>query len=50
MGTTTIAAPSILYLGLDVHKETVVSAVLVDDEATPRQIDTVPHDLGRMKR
>ncbi|MDF2772900.1 MAG: transposase family protein, partial [Geminicoccaceae bacterium] len=44
------AAPPILFLGLDVHKETVVSAVLPEDAPTPRQIDTVPHDLGRLKR
>ena len=53
MGTTAIAAiaaPRILRLGLDVHKETVVSAVLADEAPTPRQIDTVPHDLGRLKR
>jgi transposase len=53
MGTTAItaiAAPRILHLGLDVHKETVVSAVLPDDAPTPRQIDTVPHDLARLKR
>jgi transposase len=50
MGTTTTAAPSILYLGLDVHKETVVSAVLPHAAASARQVDTVPHDLGRLKR
>ena len=52
MGTTAIAspAPRILHLGLDVHKETIVSAVLPDDAPAPRQIDTVPHELGRLKR
>ena len=50
METTTLATRSILRLGLDVHKETVVSAVLPDDAPTPRQIDTVPHDLARLKR
>ena len=50
MGTTATAAPSILYLGLDVHKETVVSAVLPHDAPSARQVDTVPHDLGRLKR
>lgn len=41
---------SILHLGLDVHKESVVSAVLAADAPAPQQIDTVPHDLGRLKR
>ena len=50
MEPTTLATRSILRLGLDVHKETVVSAVLPDDAPTPRQIDTVPHDLARLKR
>src|SRR5688572_1147127 len=50
MGTTALAARSILFLGLDVHKETVVSAVQPHDAPTTRQIDTLPHDLGRPKR
>src|SRR5688572_6043857 len=50
MGTTALAARSILFLGLDVHKETVVSAVQPHDAPTTRQIDTLPHDLGRLKR
>ena len=50
MGTTAIAARPILFLGLDVHKETVVSAVQPHDAATTRQVDTVPHDLARLKR
>jgi transposase len=40
----------ILHLGLDVHKESVISAVLADTAPTPQQIDTLPHDLGRLKR
>src|SRR5687767_3670046 len=47
MSTTSAA---ILYLGLDVHKESVVSAVQPDDAAPPRQVDTLPYDLGRLKR
>ena len=41
---------SILHLGLDVHKESVVSAVHADDAPQPRQVDTLPYDLGRLKR
>jgi transposase len=40
----------ILHLGLDVHKESVVSAVLTDSAPMPQQVDTLPHDLGRLKR
>src|SRR5687768_16808480 len=47
MSTTSAA---ILYLGLDVHKESVVSAVQPDDAVPPRQVDTLPYDLGRLKR
>lgn len=45
-----MTSPAILYLGLDVHKESVVSAVQPDDAAPPRQVDTLPYDLGRLKR
>jgi len=41
---------SILHLGLDVHKESVVSAVHAGDAPQPRQVDTLPYDLGRLKR
>jgi transposase len=47
MSTT---ATSILHLGLDVHKESIVSAVQADDAPQPRQVDTLPYDLGRLKR
>lgn len=40
----------ILYLGLDVHKDSIVSAVQEEDGPTPRQVDTLPYDLGRVKR
>ena len=47
--STVSRSPSIFHLGLDVHKETIVSAVLADAEETPR-VETLPHDLGRLKR
>lgn len=50
MSTKSTATRSILHLGLDVHKESIVSAVLPNDAVAPRQIDTVPHELGRLKR
>jgi transposase len=48
MSTTT--SPSILHLGLDVHKEFITSAVFDGAAPTPRQVDTVPYDLARVKR
>ncbi len=41
---------SILYLGLDVHKDSIVIAVLPAEGPAPQQIDTVPHELTRLKR
>lgn len=41
---------SILHLGLDVHKDSIVSAVQDETAPTPRQVDTLPYDLGRVKR
>lgn len=45
-----MTSASILHLGLDVHKESIVSAVYAGDAAHPRQLDTLPYDLGRLKR
>jgi transposase len=41
---------SILYLGLDVHKDSVTIAVLPAAAATPTQSLKVPHDLRKLKR
>ena len=46
---STTSAP-ILHLGLDVHKESIVSAVQDESAPTARQVDTLPYDLGRLKR
>jgi len=45
-----MTSASILYLGLDVHKDSVVCAVQDEVGPAPRQVDTVPYDLGRVKR
>ncbi len=39
------SSPSILYLGLDVHKESVTIAVLPADAPAPTQLERVPYDL-----
>jgi len=44
------AAPSIIYLGLDVHKESITIAVLPADAKGPTSVDRLPNDLPRLKR
>src|SRR6266545_1759721 len=44
------AARSIIYLGMDVHKESITIAVLPADAKTPTRVDRLPNDLGKLKR
>ena len=44
------AAASILYLGLDVHKDSVTIAVLPADAKTPTRIDQYPNDVATLRR
>ena len=39
-----------IWLGLDVHKESVTIAVLRGDAATPDRVDRLPNDLPKLKR
>lgn len=41
---------SIIYLGLDVHKESITIAVLPADAAAPDRVDRLPNDLGKLRR
>lgn len=41
---------SIIYLGLDVHKDSITIAVLPGDAATPERVERLPNDLARMRR
>lgn len=41
---------SILYLGLDVHKESVMIAVLPGDAPTPTRLERLPYDLKKLHR
>jgi transposase len=41
---------SIIYLGLDVHKESITIAVLPADAAAPERLDRLPNDLGKLRR
>ncbi len=43
-------SPTILYLGMDVHKESVTIAVLPADASAPSRVERLPNDLGKLKR
>jgi len=43
-------APSIIYLGLDVHKDSVTVAVLPEGAAAPTRIDKYPNDFAKLRR
>src|SRR5205085_914234 len=44
------AASSIIYLGMDVHKESITIAVLPATAKTPTRIDRLPNDATKLKR
>ena len=41
---------SIIYLGLDVHKESVTIAVLPIEAPAPTRVDRLPNDLSKLRR
>ena len=43
-------APSTIFLGLDVHKESVTIAVLPSDAAAPTHVDKLDDDLTKLRR
>lgn len=43
-------APSAIFLGLDVHKESATIAVLPSDAAAPTHMDTLSYDLTNLRR
>lgn len=40
---------SIIYVGMDVHKDTITLAVLSAEAKTPR-VERIPHELGKLRR
>lgn len=48
-GTATRSS-SIIYLGMDVHKDTLMIAVLPQAAATPTRVERLPNDLGKLRR
>ena len=45
-----VAARSIIYLGMDVHKDSLTVAVLPVGAKAPRRVDRLPNDLPTLKR
>src|SRR5207247_5551756 len=43
-------ARTIIYLGMDVHKESITIALLPSDAKTPTRVDRLPNDLVKVKR
>ena len=48
--SSSTAAPSIIYLGLDVHKDSVTIAVLPGAATAPTRIDKFPNDFAKLRR
>jgi transposase len=47
---STTAARSIIYLGMDVHKESITIAVLPTEAKAPTRVERLPNDLPKLKR
>jgi len=48
--TTAAAARSIIYLGMDVHKESITIAVLPEVAKSPTRLDRLPNNLPKLKK
>ena len=51
MSSTAVASVprSIIYLGMDVHKESITIAVLPAGAKAPTRLDRLPNDLPKLK-
>ncbi|MHB8837607.1 MAG: hypothetical protein ACYC7F_01505 [Gemmatimonadaceae bacterium] len=45
-----MSSAATIYLGLDVHKESVTIAVLPSGARAPTRIDKLPNDLAKLRR
>ena len=43
-------ARPIIYLGMDVHKESITIAVLAEGAKSPARLDRLPNDLPKLKK
>ena len=44
------SSPAMIYLGMDVHKDSITIAVLPEHAKAPTRLDRLPNDLGKLKR
>ena len=49
-GAAAVVARPMIYLGMDVHKESITIAVLPEGAKTPTRLDRLPNDLPKLKR
>jgi transposase len=50
MSLQSATARPIIYLGMDVHKESITIAVLPADAKAPTRLDRLPNDLAKLKK
>ena len=50
MSSAPAATPSIIYLGMDVHKDSITIAVLPAGAKTPTHLDRLPNDFAKLRR
>jgi transposase len=48
--SSSATAPSIIYVGMDVHKDSITLAVLPATAKTPTRLERLPNDLAKLKR
>ena len=50
MSSVSARAPSIIYVGMDVHKDSITIAVLPMGAKAPTHVDRLPNELPKLKR
>jgi len=50
MSSQSATARPIIYLGMDVHKESITIAILPAEAKTPTRRERLPNDLPKLKR
>ena len=50
LGAAVPAARSIIYLGMDVHKDSITIAVLPEHAKAPTRVERLPNELPKLKK
>lgn len=45
-----MSSSAIIYLGMDVHKDSITIAVLPEHAKAPTRLERLPNDLGKLER